>query len=128
MSSKRDWKLLQIAASLLLACALLLAGCSKQEAKDNTEKVREETAKATAEVKKNTKAVVEGVKEGWNRDKTVNVNAASKSELMILPGVTDAKADLIIDRRPYADKRELVAKKVLSESEYAKVADRVVLK
>lgn len=128
MASKRALKLLQLPISLLLLCALLMAGCSKQQAKDNTEKIREETAQATAEVKKNTKAVVEGVKEGWNRDKSVNVNAASKSELMILPGITGEKADLIIDRRPYADKRELVTKKVLSEGEYAKVADRVVLK
>jgi helix-hairpin-helix protein len=130
MSSKRYLTLLQLPACLLLLCGLVVLGCSKQEAKDNTDKIREETAKATAEAKKNTKAVVEGVKEGWNRDKTepVNLNAASKSQLMILPGITDQKADLIIDRRPYAEKRDLVTKKVLSEAEYGKVAERVVVK
>lgn len=129
MSSNGSLRFLRFLIYLLFG-ALMVLGCSKQEAKDNTDKIREETAKATAEAKKNTKAVVEGVKEGWNRDKTepVNLNAASKSQLMILPGITEQKADLIIERRPYADKRELVTKKVLAESEYQNVADRVVVK
>jgi competence protein ComEA len=130
MSSNRSLKLLQLPAYLLLLCALMVLGCSKQQAADNTDKIREETAKATAEVKKNTTAVVEGVKEGWNRDKTqvVNINSATKSQLVTLPGITSEKAELVINRRPYAEKRELVTKKILSESEYGKVADRVVVK
>jgi competence protein ComEA len=130
MSTEKDPKLLQLTVCLLLAFALLVLGCSKQQAKDNTDKIREETANATAEVKKNTTAVVEGVKEGWNRDKTelVNLNSASKSQLVTLPGVTGPRADLVINHRPYTDKRELVSKKILSESEYGKIADRVVVK
>lgn len=103
-------------------------GCSKQEAKDNTEKIREKTAEATAEVKEKSTAVVEGVKEGWNRDKTVDLNSATKTQLLTLPGITGPKADLVISHRPYASKHELVTKKILSESEYDKVADRVVVK
>ena len=129
MSSKRSLGLLRFPIYLLLFCALLPLGCSKQEAKDNTDKTREETAKATAEVKKNTQAVVEGVKEGWNRDKTdlVNINTATKTQLSTLPGITDPKAELVINHRPYAEKRELVTKKVLSEAEYGQVADRVIV-
>ena len=129
MFSNRNLSLLHLPAYLLLG-ALMVLGCSKQQASDNTDKLREETAKATAEVKKNSKAVVEGVKEGWNRDskESVNVNSAARSQLTILPGITDEKADLIISRRPYADKHELVTKKVLSENDYSKIADRVVVK
>jgi competence protein ComEA len=114
-----------------LLCILLLAtGCTKKQEADNTDKIREQTAKATAEVKKNTTAVVEGVKEGWNRDKSesVNLNAATKDQLIILPGITEAKANRVIAGRPYSDKHELVTKKVLTESEYSKIADRITVK
>ena len=130
MPVKTHLKLLRPAVYLLLICALLFAGCSKKQETDNTEKIREQTAKATAEVKKNTKAVVEGVKEGWNRDKSdsVNLNSATKSQLVVLPGITGPKADAVISHRPYSDKHELVTKKVLLENEYSKIADRVVVK
>jgi DNA uptake protein ComE-like DNA-binding protein len=130
MSSKGNVKVLRRPVCLLLFCALLFVGCTKKQEADNTEKIREQTAKATEEIKKNTTAVVEGVKEGWNRDKTgsVNLNAATKEQLMILPGITGPKADLVIDRRPYTDKHELVTKRILSESEYAKIADRLTVK
>ena len=114
-----------------LLCILLLAtGCTKKQEADNTDKIREQTAKATAEVKKNTTAVVEGVKEGWNRDKSqsVNLNAATKDQMIILPGITEAKANRIVAGRPYSDKHELVTKKVLTESEYSRIAGRITVK
>jgi competence protein ComEA len=70
---------------------------------------------------------VEGIKEGWNRDKTVDLNSASKTQLLSLPGITAPKADRMISGRPYASKHELVTKKILSESEYDKIAGRVVV-
>lgn len=127
---KRHSRSLQLIGCLLLFCGFLTLGCSNQQGKDNTDKIREETAKATAEIKKNTQAVVEGAKEGWNRDKTspVNINTATKTQLSTLPGITAPKAEQVINHRPYAEKRELVTKKVLSEAEYGQVADRVVVK
>jgi DNA uptake protein ComE-like DNA-binding protein len=128
MANEKKWKWFPLIFCALLVCGLTLSGCSKQEAKDNTEKIREKTAEATAEVKEKTTAVVEGVKEGWNRDKTVDLNSATKTQLLTLPGISGPKADLIISRRPYVSKHELVTKKILSESEYDKIADRVVVK
>jgi DNA uptake protein ComE-like DNA-binding protein len=128
MANEKKWKWFPLIFCALLVCGLALSGCSKQEAKDNTEKIREKTAEATAEVKEKSTAVVEGVKEGWNRDKTVDLNSATKTQLLTLPGITGPKADLVISRRPYASKHELVTKKILSESEYDKIADRVVVK
>ena|SRR6266850_645487 len=129
--NRKSPHLLRTLHCLPLFCVLLLAaGCSQQKGADNTEKIREGTAKATAEVKKNTTAVVEGVKEGWNRDKTdsVNLNAATKSQLLTLPGITEAKANRVIAGRPYSDKHDLVTKKILTEGEYVKIADRIIAK
>lgn len=46
-------------------------------------------------------------------DKKVDINAASKSQLMSLPGITDAYADKLIAGRPYKSKFHLVTQNVL---------------
>jgi len=56
----------------------------------------------------------------------VDINSATASDLKGLPGVSDADAAKIVQGRPYKDPADLVAKKVLSETEYNKIKDRVV--
>jgi DNA uptake protein ComE-like DNA-binding protein len=112
----------------LLACALLLANftaCTDNNNKDNPDEIRQRAADATATVARDTKAVVEGVKEGINRDKTVNINKASREDLLSLPGVTEHEADRIIAGRPFADAHDLVKRHVLPEAEYARISDRI---
>lgn len=114
----------------LLALLLLIAvGCSEQKANDSREQVRKGAADATAEVKKDATAIAQGVKEGWNRDKksALNLNSASKAQLLNLPGITKAKADEIVKGRPYSDKHELVTRGILSENEYDRIADAITV-
>jgi DNA uptake protein ComE-like DNA-binding protein len=106
---------------------LLLAGitaCTNNQ--DNPDEIRRRTAEATATMRQDTKAVVEGVKEGMGRDHTVNINKASREDLLTLPGVTDRAADRIIAERPFDSTHDLVRRHVLSEAEYAKVQDRII--
>ncbi len=56
----------------------------------------------------------------------VDINSASKDDLMKLPGITDETAQKIIDGRPYKSKAELVKKSILTKSEYGKVRSRIV--
>src|SRR5512132_2880141 len=56
----------------------------------------------------------------------VDLNSASKDELMKLPGVGDVTAQKIIDNRPYKAKNDLVQKNVVSRTEYRKIASHVV--
>jgi competence protein ComEA len=58
----------------------------------------------------------------------VDINSASAAELKMLPGVSDTEAAKIIQGRPYAEKSQLVSKKVLTETAYDKIKDRVVAK
>lgn len=104
--------------------ALSFAGCTTK--KQNPDEVRQKTAETTAELKREAQAVAQGVREGWNRDKLVNLNTASKSQLMGLPGITSERADKIIEGRPYERADELVTRGILPKSEYEKISGQVM--
>ena len=83
---------------------------------------------ATAEAKSDAKAVADGIREGWNRNQQLNLNSASKEQLVSLPGMTSAEADRVIAGRPYGEPGELVTRRVLSKTQYDKIADRITAK
>ncbi len=115
-------KILFVAATL----ALLLTGCGQKP--QSPDELREKTADATAQLKTDTKAVVEGVREGLSRDKTINLNTATQEQLETLPGVTHIRAGRVIAGRPYDDPHDVVTRHILSEQEYKRIADRITAK
>ena len=119
MDFPRYW---HVSAILLLAA---LAGCTQQQ---NTQDLKEKTAQATAEVKRDAQAVAAGIREGWSRDKPLDLNTATKEQLLSLPGVTEAEADRVIAKRPYKEPGELVTRHVMPKTEYDKIADQVTAK
>jgi DNA uptake protein ComE-like DNA-binding protein len=105
----------------------LLASTTACTTKDNPDEIRQRTAEATETMRRDTKAVVEGVKEGMGHDsKAININKASREDLLTLPGLSEREADRIIATRPFADAHDLVSRHVISESEYDKIRDRVI--
>jgi len=62
------------------------------------------------------------------KDAPIDINRAKADELMTLKGIGEARAAAIIKGRPYVRKDELVAKKILPESVYNEIKDKIVAK
>ena len=58
----------------------------------------------------------------------VDINSASKAQLSALPGIGDKYSDKIIAGRPYANKSQLVSKKVLPQGVYSKISGMIIAK
>jgi DNA uptake protein ComE-like DNA-binding protein len=115
--------------ALLLGSQIIVAGCNSNS--PSPDQVRQKTAEATSELKDNAKAVVQGVREGLERpssDHPIDLNSASKTQLLSLPGITDDAADRIIAARPYSDTHQLLDRRIISREEYNKIADSITVK
>src|SRR5262245_23141493 len=58
----------------------------------------------------------------------VDINSATKEDLMKLPGIGDAIADKIIAGRPFKTKGELLSKKIVNKGQYSKMRSLIIAK
>lgn len=136
--------LLRLLTCLALCAALLwMASCAhesdqqiQRQAQEATEKAKVEAQKAAAQAKvaaanatREANDVARGVCAGLhnkNGGRVVDVNSASRADLETLPGVNATTARRIADHRPYDSPRDLVRKRVISQSEYDRIARDIV--
>jgi competence protein ComEA len=112
----------------LPAAALLLTVTTACMQPRNSDDLKERTAQATANLKRDAKAVASGIREGWSRDKPLDLNSATKDQLTELPGITVADADRIVAGRPYRDPKELLDRRILPKAKYDPISDRITAK
>ena len=135
------------AAAALIAC--VLSACNnapktdqqlQQQAAQTTQQVKQEAQEAAANAKvaaaqaeRKVDDIAAGVKQGLNNNKpapgspaVVDINSASATRLTTLPGISAARAQHIVDGRPYASPHDLVDKGLISEAEYHRISGSIV--
>jgi competence protein ComEA len=60
------------------------------------------------------------------KDGKIDINTATKDELMAFNGIGDKYSDKIIAGRPYARKDQLLSKNILPEATYKKIEAQVI--
>ena len=61
---------------LTIVLLAALVGCTQQQ---NSQDLKEQAAQATAEVKSDAKALAAGIREGWTRDKPLDLTLPQKT-------------------------------------------------
>ena len=56
----------------------------------------------------------------------IDLNSASRDDLMSLDGIGEVRADAIIRARPFKAKTELVERRLIPEALYEKISDKVM--
>jgi len=113
-------KLLFLLSALVLATSLSFAQNDQTGA--STSSNQSTTTTTTKKARKSSTASDTSSKTSGKLD----LNTATKDQLMSLPGITDADAQKILDGRPYRAKNQLLSKGIISKDEYAKVKGQIV--
>ena len=101
----------RLISSVLLVLCLALAAPAQAPKKAPADSKKSATTKSTAK----------------SAD-LVDINHASLDQLKALPGIGDVYSQKIIDNRPYANKTQLVSRKVVPQATYNKIKDLVIAK
>jgi competence protein ComEA len=122
MKNKFVSKFLAVVMALFLATSMSMAQTGTAKAKTKTTKSDSSQTAASAKSSMSSDNSASSTAQ-------IDINTASRDELVkALPGVGDVTADKIIAGRPYANKRQLVSKKIVTEKVYAKISPQIIAK
>ena len=83
---------------------------------------------APAQSKDTSKKAAPPAASAQKKAELIDINSATKQELMALPGIGDAYSQKIIDNRPYRGKNDLVRKNIIPQATYDKISGQIIAK
>ncbi len=131
------------AISAVLFVAIFATGCQshptdqqiQQQAAQTTQQVKQGAEQAAADARiaaakaeDKINAVAAGVRQGMKGGSsapTVDLNSATRDQLVSLPGITPGRARKIIGGRPYSTPSDLVSRSILTQSQFDQISSRV---
>src|SRR5215467_13392052 len=117
-------KLVIASISMLLISAVVFAQTGTTQSKTTTTTGTQKSSTSTT-----TKATgASSTAKSTAAKPKLDINSATKKQLMELPGIGDALSQKIIEGRPYKAKNELTQKKILTDDAYAKITDLIIAK
>ena len=81
---------------------------------------------ASPSIAQTSKDIKPGSKSAATKSARLDINSASKADLMALPGISEADALKIIASRPFKRKDELVTRKILPDGIYDKIKNQII--
>jgi len=113
----------------LLAAAQGSSSASSSDAAKSAQPAMESHAAPSQPAATNAKSTSSATKSSAHSSAPkIDLNSASREDLIKVPGIGDATADKIIAARPFKSKSELVSKKIVTESQYKKLSAHVIAK
>ena len=120
-------KLLLLLSALVLATSLSFAQNDQTGTSTSSNQSTTTTTTTTKQARKSKKnADTSAADTSSKTSSKLDLNTATKDQLMSLPGITDADAQKIMDGRPYRAKNQLLSKGIISKDEYAKIKGQIV--
>ena len=119
-------KLLFLLSALVLATSLSFAQNDHGASTSSNQSTTTTTTKKTRKSKKDATDTSTASDTSSKTSGKLDLNTATKDQLMSLPGITDADAQKILDGRPYRAKNQLLSKGIISKDEYAKIKGQIV--
>jgi competence protein ComEA len=122
----------QFAAVLLLSFMAWTASAQAPASKGDAGKTSAQSSAkgpaASSSAKTTSKTASADAKAGAASGDQIDINSATKDQLMTLPGIGDATAQKIIEGRPYKMKTQLKSRNIVPAAMYDKISSKIVAK
>jgi competence protein ComEA len=109
-----------LALAILLTLALVSLPAAAQTATQPTSTQPQGNQSSSASSGKR------GARSSASNSAKIDINRASKDELMKLEGISDSIASKIIAGRPYRTKRELLTRQILNRATYDRLREKII--